>query len=63
MMPSNAVQGGSLAGLMVKQLLAGTTPKYTYSQALGWVTDVAQALQHLHTGGKDGSPRIHRDVK
>ncbi|GFR50884.1 hypothetical protein Agub_g13174 [Astrephomene gubernaculifera] len=55
--------GGSLAGLMIKQLVAGTTPKYTFSQALGWSLDVARALQYLHTGGRDGFPRLHRDVK
>ncbi len=57
------LQGGSLAGLMVKQLLAGSVPKYTFSQALGWCLDVARALQYLHAGGRDGAPRVHRDVK
>ncbi|KXZ44420.1 hypothetical protein GPECTOR_68g393 [Gonium pectorale] len=57
------MEGGSLAGLMVKQLLAGSAPKYSFSQALGWILDVSRALQYLHTGGRDGFPRIHRDVK
>ncbi|GLC44780.1 hypothetical protein PLESTB_001215500 [Pleodorina starrii] len=57
------MEGGSLARLMVKQVLAGGVPKYTFSQALGWLIDVASALQYLHNGGKDGFPRIHRDVK
>ncbi|KAG2493580.1 hypothetical protein HYH03_008099 [Edaphochlamys debaryana] len=57
------MEGGSLAGLMVKQLLAGSSPKYTFTQALGWALDVARALQYLHAGGRDGAPRIHRDVK
>ncbi|GIL56003.1 hypothetical protein Vafri_11478, partial [Volvox africanus] len=57
------MEGGSLARLMIKQLLAGAVPKYTFSQALGWLIDVARALQYLHNGGSDGFPRIHRDVK
>ncbi|PNH09132.1 Serine/threonine-protein kinase HT1 [Tetrabaena socialis] len=57
------MEGGSLAGLMIKQLLAGSVSKYSFSQALGWCLDVARALQYLHAGGRDGAPRIHRDVK
>ncbi|GLI61554.1 hypothetical protein VaNZ11_003948 [Volvox africanus] len=57
------MEGGSLARLMIKQLLAGAVPKYTFSQALGWLIDVARALQYLHNGGSDGFPRIHRDIK
>ncbi|PNW88071.1 hypothetical protein CHLRE_01g012950v5 [Chlamydomonas reinhardtii] len=57
------MEGGSLASIIVKQLLAGPSPKYTFSQALSWCLDVARALQYLHAGGRDGFPRIHRDVK
>ncbi|KAG2444351.1 hypothetical protein HXX76_001107 [Chlamydomonas incerta] len=57
------MEGGSLASIIVKQLLAGPSPKYTFSQAISWSLDVARALQYLHAGGRDGFPRIHRDVK
>lgn len=52
------VQQGSLAQLLQKQLLTPWNFIYDSVQALAWSMQVAEALQHMHTGGV-----LHRDIK
>jgi serine/threonine protein kinase len=52
--------GGSLAGLLSRQLISPHSRLYSDEYAMRLVEDVARALHHTHTSFP---PALHRDVK
>ncbi|PNH08763.1 Mitogen-activated protein kinase kinase kinase 9 [Tetrabaena socialis] len=54
------MEEGSLSSIMHKQMLAPWKFLYTNEAALGWGTQVAQALAHLHA---QRPALLHRDIK
>jgi serine/threonine protein kinase len=52
--------GGSLAGLLSRQMISPHSRLYSDKYAMRMVEDVARALHHTHTSLP---PALHRDVK
>ena len=56
-----AMNGGNLKELVLRQMLSGGKPVYELSDALGWCIDIANAMSYLHSVCKPMI--IHRDLK
>ena len=56
-----AMNGGNLKELVLRQMLSGGKPVYELSDALGWCIDIANAMSYLHQVCKPMI--IHRDLK
>lgn len=57
------VQGGSLGSKVFKQMTMSAGHAYADLDAIHWCIDVANALEHLHSGAGRDLVGVHRDIK